>query len=136
MLDLFSMRFLRDEVSNILLLTHLRGGGKSGPGLGNEELGIGLQAGESTDIRQRLVLFVIVIVIVVIVIVIVIVIITYHGKIQTNNGISRQIELGSHTSSVLRQLLLCQILALQCHSNVILLSYLPQTTSTVSITTQ
>ena len=109
MLDLFSMRFLRDEVSNILLLTHLRGGGKSGQGLGNEELGIGLQAGESTDIRQRLVLFVIVIVIVVIVIVI----ITYHGKIQTNNGISRQIELGSHTGSVLRQLLLCQILALQ-----------------------
>ena len=72
MLDLFSMRFLRDEVSNILLLTHLRGGGKSGQGLGNEELGIGLQAGESTDIRQRLVLFVIVIVIIVIVIVIVI----------------------------------------------------------------
>ena len=56
MLDLFSMRFLRDEVSNILLLTHLRGGGKSGQGLGNEELGIGLQAGESTDIGQRLVL--------------------------------------------------------------------------------
>ena len=56
MLDLFSVRFLCDEMSDILLLTHLRGGGKSGQGLRNEELGIGLQAGESTDIGQRLVL--------------------------------------------------------------------------------
>ena len=113
-LDLFGMRLLRDEVSNILLLTHLRGGGKSGQGLRNEELGISLQAGESTDIRQRLVLFIIHYSLFIII---------YHGKIQTNNGISRQIELGSHTSSVLRQLLLCQILALQCHSNVIPMSF-------------
>ena len=132
MLDLFGMRLLRDEVSNILLLTHLRGGGKSGQGLRNEELGIGLQAGESTDIRQRLVLFII------------------HYSLSNTMGRSRPtmesaVKLSLEATRVaysvncfcVKSLLYNVIpMSFQCHSNVILLSYLPQTTSTVSITTQ
>ena len=56
MLDLLSMGLLGDEVSDILLHSHLRGGGESGHGLRDKELGVGLQTGKSADIRQRLVL--------------------------------------------------------------------------------